>query len=172
MRANEQVIGIAVLMRAMSGLFAGATFVAALGVWLVPAMAFVATAFTAKMTISVLLMCVAFMLARVAARGTRVRIQVDTAVGELREVVDGSFGAGGVLAQYGLDAVEAVEIISSQVNRSFGQIQIRIKGIGPVPAGDGALSALTPLRNRIAQDCGLEESGPVRAAVWSGPLAA
>ena len=171
-RPNEQVFDIAVLMRALTGFFAGAVFIAALGVWLLPSMAFVATAFGSKLIVSVLLMLCTVLLARVAARGTQVRVQFDTSAGELREVVDGAFGGRLVLATYGLDAVQAVEVVESSENRGFGQIQIRVQGAGAISAGDGAISALAVLRNRIANDCGLENSGPVRVAVWGGPLAA
>ncbi|MCW1951103.1 MAG: hypothetical protein KIH44_007035 [Octadecabacter sp.] len=171
-RANEQVFDIAVLMRALSGFFAAAAFIAALGVWLLPSMVFAASAFGTKLTVSVALMCCVLLLARVAARGTQVRIQFDTSAGEVREVVDGAFGTGLVLARYGLDAVEAVEVVGSREHRSFGQVQIRISGIGAVAAGDGAISALSVLRDRIANDCGLESAGPLREAVWGGPWAA
>ncbi|AKS46504.1 hypothetical protein SAMN05444287_1620 [Octadecabacter temperatus] len=171
-RPNEHVFDVAVLMRAMTGFFAGTAFIAALGVWLLPSMAFATAAFSSKLIVSGLLMFATVMLARVAARGTQVRVQFDTSTGELREVVDGAFGGRLVLATHGLDAVEAVQVVESRENRGFGQVQIRVKGAGAISAGDGAVSALAVLRDRIASDCGLEASGPVREAVWGGPLVA
>ncbi len=171
-RPNEQVLDVAVLMRAMTGFFAGTAFIAALGVWLLPSMAFATAAFSSKLIVSGLLMFATVMLARVAARGTQVRVQFDTSTGELREVIDGAFGGGLVLSTHGLDAVEAVQVVESRENRGFGQVQVRVQGVGVISAGDGAVSALSVLRDRIANDCGLEASGPVRETVWGGPLAA
>ena len=135
-------------------------------------MAFVATAFSSKLTVSIVLMIATVLLARIAARGTQVRVQIDTSTGELREVVDGAFGGNLVLSTYGLDAVEAVEVVESTENRGFGQVQIQVRGANVISAGDGAVSALAVLRDRIANDCAIEVSGPVREAVWGGPLAA
>lgn len=171
-RPNEQIFDIAVLMRALTSFFAAAAFIAALGVWLLPSAALAAAAFSSKLIASFLLMLGAVLLARVAVRGTQVRVQLDTSAGELREVVDTVFGGGLVLATYGLDTVEAVNVVESQGNRGFGQVQIQVRGVGVVAAGDGAVSALAALRNRIAHDCGLENSGTIREAVWGGPLAA
>jgi len=170
-RPNELVIDVAVLMRVLTALFAGATFITALGIWLIPSMALADTAFNLKLAYSIFMMLMTVLLARVAVRGTQVRVQFDTSVGEVREVVDGAFGGRLVLARYGLDAVEAVEVVESRENRGFGQVQIRLRGANAISAGDGAVSALAVLRNRIANDCGLELSGPVRGAVWRGSSA-
>lgn len=171
-RPNEQVFDIAVLVRALTGFFAGTAFIAALGVWILPSMVFGAAAFSSKLIVSVLLMFGTVLLARAAARGTQVRVQFDTSAGELREVVDSAFGGDLVLATYGLDAVEAVEVVESSENHGFGQVQIHVRGAHVIPAGDGAISALAVLRNRMANNCGLETSGPIREAVWGGPLVA
>ncbi len=169
---SEQVIDIAVLLRAMCGFTAVTTFIVAIGVWVMPMMAFSASAVTAKVMVSILLMCLAFVLARIAARGTRVRVQIDTAAGELREVVDGMFGADVVLAHYGFDSVEKIDVIPSRTNSTCGQVQILIKGVGVLPAGEGALVLLGALRSRLATDCGLDIASNAREAVWGGPIAA
>ncbi|MCF2872222.1 hypothetical protein L0664_14195 [Octadecabacter sp. G9-8] len=170
--SNEHVISAAVLMRAMCGLLTVATFGAAIGVWLVPAMAFVGSAFVSKLVVSVMLLAVMVVLARIAARGTQVRVQVDMTTGELREVVDGPFGSVITLANYGIDAVQSVDIVSSRTEPSFGQIHVQISGLGPIPVGDGAILTLHPLRDRLAQDCGVDQGDSARVAVWGGPLAA
>ncbi len=171
-RPNEQVINIAVLLRAACGFLTVATLGAAVGVWFLPTMAFVAQAFAAKITVSLVLICVSIVLARVAAQGTCVRVQIDTAAGELREVVDGPFGTDIVLAHYGFDAINAVDVVASRSSASFGQVQISVNGIGPVPAGDGSLLLIAALRTRLASDCGLETARPRREVIWGGPFAA
>jgi hypothetical protein len=75
-----------------------------------------------------------------------------------------------VLAHYGFDAIDAVDVIAARSSASFGQVQISIKGIGPVPAGDGSPLLIAALRSRLASDFGLENAHPVREAVWGEPL--
>lgn len=160
-RPNGRIVDVAVLLRAVCGPLTIATLIAAVGIWLLPATAFFALTFAAKMTVSPLLGVGAFVLARLAARGTCVRIQIDTASGELREVVDGPFRNDIVLAHYGFDAIEAVDVVKSRSSASFGRVQISIDGIGPVAAGDGSLQLIAALRSRLASDCGLETARPM-----------
>jgi hypothetical protein len=68
-RPNEQIVDIAVLLRATSRFLTVATLIAALGVWLLPATVFGVQASVAKMTVSLLLICASLILARGAARG-------------------------------------------------------------------------------------------------------
>jgi hypothetical protein len=169
-RPNEKLVNISVLLRAIYGFLTVATLIASLGVWLLPATVFGAQALVTKMTVSLLLICAAWVLARVVARGSCVRVQIDTAVGEVREVVDGLFQRDIVLAHYGFDAIDAVDVIAARSSASFGQVQISIKGIGPVPVGDGSPLLIAALRSRLASEFGLENVHPVREAVWGGPL--
>jgi hypothetical protein len=169
-RPNEQLVDIAVLLRATCGFLTVATLIAAVGLWLLPSTVFGAQAMVAKMTVSLLLICASLVLARVAARGTCVRVQVDTAAGEVREVTDGMFQSDIVLAHYRFDVIDAVDVIAARSSASFGQVQIIIKGIGPVPAGDGSPLLIAVLRSRLASDFGLENAHPAREAVWGGPL--
>jgi hypothetical protein len=171
-RPNEHVIDVAVLTRAVCGVLTVAMFIAAFGVWLMPAIAFTGSPFLAKVGLSIVLLLAAVLLGRIAARGTRVRLQIDTTSGELREVVDGPMGAIVTLSSFGIDAVEGVDVVASEADRSFGQVQIRLRDQGKIPAGDGAISALHALRNRLASDCGVEQHDPSRVPVWGGPLAA
>ncbi|WP_044043792.1 hypothetical protein [Octadecabacter antarcticus] len=108
-------------------------------------------AFTAKVTVSLLLVVGVFILARVAARGTFVRIQIDTASGELRAPVDA---------------------VASRSTALFGRVQISFNGIGPVAAGDESLQLIAALRCRLAIDCGLEAAHPMREVILGGPVLA
>lgn len=171
-RLNEQELTVAVLMRAVSGIVAVAAVLAVVGIWLVPQMAFSGEALGSRMILSVALIALALLTARIAARGTRVRVQFDKVNGELREVVDGPMDRIVVLAHYGLDAVEAVEIVPSKSDPTFGQVQITLNGLGKIPAGDGAISSLGPLLDRIRYDCAIGNAEKPQPAIWSGPLAA
>lgn len=114
-------------------------------------------------------LAVGFFAGHLFVRFRDIRVQVDTTAGELREVTPARFVKETVLARYGMDAVKAVEVVASQSDPAFGQVHVAIAGYGIVPVGDGAVSALRPLRDRLAVDCGLEH-GSVRDAEWNGPL--
>jgi hypothetical protein len=171
-RPTELAFDIAVLLRSVCGILRVATLIAAAGIWLMSAMAFVAQAFAVKLIVSIVLMCISIALSRVAARGTSVRVQIDTAAGEVREVVDGRFGSDIVLARYGFDAIDAVSVVASRSSASLGQIQINVKDICSVPAGDGSLLLIAALRNRLASDVGLEPARPQSDVAFEGPLLA
>lgn len=170
--ASEHVVDMAVMMRALCGLLACGTLLASLGVWLMPSMAFIGSAFLGKATVSFILLAATVMLALAALRGTKVRVQIDTNNGELREVVDGPLNTVSVLARIGLDAVSSVEVVPSRIDPDFGQIHIHIKGVGAIAAGDGTLTYLCPLRNRMASDFGLEAIGTRRPTVAPAPITA
>lgn len=121
--------------------------------------------------VAVTSLSLAAIAAHVCSLHRSVRVQIDTSTGEIREVVDSRFGAELVLARYGMDAVSAVEVIASARNPALGQVHVRVKGQGVVPVGDGAISALRPLRDMLSADCGLDRDD-APAAVWSGPLVA
>lgn len=169
---SEQIVDLGVLARGAAILAMLAAFAACALVWLVPAMAFAGSAMVAKALASVMFVCFGFAMMRFAARGTLVRVQVDTSTGELREVVDGMFSSVIELSRYGFDAVEAVRVVPSKAEPTFGQIQVTLKQGKTIPVGDGAIMALHPLRERLASDCGLELEKASRPAIWTGPLAA
>lgn len=167
---NEQIVDIAVFLRLLCGVLAVATVAGAMGIWLFAGMGFIAQTTVAKAVGSGFLICLSMILTRIAARGTQVRVQVDTSAGELREVVTGPFGSNVVLAQYGFDTVQGVELVGSRGHRAMGQICIEIKGGAVVPVGDGALVVLSALRDRLANDCGHDKRSVAREAIWSGPI--
>ncbi len=173
---NEQLIGIAVLLRGLCGFLMVTLFAAAVGIWLVPAVSFIGDAEVAKSLATLAFLGLSFVFARMAARGSRVRVQIDTSAGEFREVVDGPTGKDIVLAKYGFDAVEDIHVVGPRGKGSIGQVQVTFKASGKVAhriaVGDGGLLLLGPLRSRLASDCGLDCTGPTRRAVWNGPLAA
>lgn len=171
-KLNEQTFSVADIARLAASVFTIAAFVAACGVWLVPDAAFSGGGLSSKAMACAALLCIGALALRFASRGTRVRVQMDTSNGELREVVDGPFGTDIELSSYGLDTVRLVRVVTSSSNRSFGQIQMTLADGTTLPFADGSSFALRDLRDRIALDCGLMEQGPSRTAIWVGPLAA
>ena len=122
--------------------------------------------------------CVAVVDLRVVDYGTRGRarasvwVQIDTAAGEVREVIDGMFQSYIMLVNCGFDAIDAVDVVAARSGASFGQVQISIKGIGPVPVGDGLPLLTAALCSRLASDFGLKNAHPLREVTWGWPLAA
>lgn len=174
-RPNEQIIGIAFLFRSICGLLSVSSLASVIGVWLVPAVSFFGDVMIAKTMATLLFLSLAFVSGRMAARGSQVRVQIDTSVGEFREVVDGPVGKDIVLARYGFDAVENIDVAFARPNNELGQVQVTFKGEGKakvrIAVGDGMAASLGPLRSRLASDCGLEVIGSSRDAVWNGPMA-
>lgn len=167
---SVHVIDLAGLARGAAILFTISAFTAAWLVWLVPAMAFAGDALIAKALASFVLICLGVVLIRIASRSTRVRVQIDTSVGEVREVVRGMFGTTIVLSRYGLDTVEDVSVATSRTDPTFGQVHLSMKHGETIPVGDGVVMALRPLRDRIAGDCGFEVRESPRVAIWGGPV--
>jgi len=84
------------------------------------------------------------------AEGHRaVRLQVDTARGELREVTGPGIGRAPVLGVYGFDAVSGVVLHCAGAR---GQLQVRLACGDVLPAGTGDPADLEPLRARLAAD--------------------
>ncbi|MBU2993717.1 hypothetical protein Q4555_12235 [Octadecabacter sp. 1_MG-2023] len=171
-KMNEQVIDLSVLARGVVSIFAVAAFIAAVAVWIMPAMSFTGSAFLAKLFISLGALVVGAFCGRHAFRGTRVRVQIDTNVGELRQVIKGATGGEITLSRHGLDTVKSVDVVSSRGDSSFGQVQITLTSRMVLAVADGAVATLYPLRDRLAHDCGIIQGGTARPAVWTGPLAA
>jgi len=164
--AQEQSFNLAVVLRALAGTVGLACLIGAVGVWFLPQSYFSGDPAVVKALGAILMTCVAAMLLRYVGRGTSLKIQIDRTTGEVREVVDGVFGSDVVLAHHGMDVIEKIEIMPSSFDPSFGQIQIKVKGKGRIPAGAGDRVVLRGLRDRIASDVGLERTGTVHEAVW------
>lgn len=168
----EEVFDLSVLMRGVALMgFLGA-LVAAIAIWMVPAMSFSGDPLATKALISLVALVFALSVSRVALRSTRIRLQVDTANGELREVVAGVFRGDTVIASYGIDTVQGVKIVTRQDDTSLGQIQIAVAGVGRIPAGDGSILMLERLKARLQKDLGCHDASTRREAVWTGPIAA
>lgn len=153
---TEHVVDLSVLARGVAALLIFPFLMAAFGVWLVPATALIGGPVLAKAAASLALLASGAILAKFASRGTRVRVQVDTSTGELREVVSGPFGAIVTLSHYGVDTVRTVQVVASNIEPRIGQVQITLSDGVTFAAGDGAVAALVALRDRLACDCGLE----------------
>ncbi|WP_296417350.1 hypothetical protein [Pseudooctadecabacter sp.] len=168
---SEAELGSAAVIR-LTALFAAMVFAtAALGLMLLPAGLAPDVHAAARGLGALVLICSAGVAGLVAARCRRIKVQIDTLTGEIREVSGGIYGSPAALSCHGLDAVTDVRVVVSNFDSGFGQVHVDISGYGTIAAGDGAVATLGALRGRIAHDCGLQTGRP-RDAVWSGPLAA
>lgn len=164
---GEVVIDAGVLGRIVLLVVSLGAAIAAPAIWLMPAMAFVGHAVLGKAALSAGFAALAMLGVMSTALGGRVRLQVDTGKGELREIVRNIFGQDMVLASYGFDAVEGIDLRQGQ---GRAQIVLRVAGAGEIPAGDGHAVMLGGLRHRLETDLGLDRrDGPV-IPDFAGPL--
>ncbi|MCF2903525.1 hypothetical protein L0666_00860 [Octadecabacter sp. CECT 8868] len=169
---NEQIVDLSILARGAATILSIAAFIAAAAVWIMPAMTFTGSAFLAKLLISLGALVIGAFTGRHAFRGTRIRVQIDTNVGELRQVITGATGGEITLSRHGLDTVKSVDVVASKMDGSFGQVQVTLNSGLVLAVADGAVATLFSLRDRLAHDCGIMQGTAARPAVWTGPLAA
>ncbi|WP_375280963.1 hypothetical protein [Pseudooctadecabacter sp.] len=168
---SQAELGSAAVIR-MTAIFTAIVFAAAAaGLMVMPAGLAPDVHAASRGLAALVLICAAGLAWTVAARCRKIKVQLDTQKGEIRQVTGGRVGSGAVLTCHGLDAVTSVKVVASGFDRTFGQVHVEVSGYGTIVAGDGAIVGLNRLRDRIAHDCGLQ--GPSRRdAIWSGPLAA
>jgi len=159
----------ATVMRAVSTFLSVVFLTSALALMLIPrgGMALDALAFKAPVVLA--LMALSALSWFVASRCRRVRVQIDTRQGEIRQVMGGRFGPETVLSCHSLDSVTSVNVVASAFDRAFGQVQVRLKGYGTIAVADGCVTALSGFSARLRADAGLSSEQRVDA-VWSGPL--
>jgi len=165
---NEQVIDIAVIGRIALLLLGVGCAVAALAAWIIPAHHLSGDVFLTRLSLSAIFVGLAVLIVTQVSPGARVRLQVDTRSGELREVMFSLTGEETVLATYGFDAVR--EVISHVGDDEKGQLLLVIDGVGAVPAGDGDPQLLSDLKARLRDDLGVGAMRPARPRVFGGPL--
>lgn len=163
---GEHVVDLGVLLRVALMLVGLGAALGALGVWLVPAMAFIGHAVLGKAALSAALASLALMIFARTALGTRVTLQVDTVNGELRETVRAVTGKDVVLATYGFDTIAGIETRSTG---EHAQILLETRDGGLIPAGDGHQVMLPALVARLRGDLGLA-GGEARMPDFAGPL--
>ncbi|MBT8412442.1 MAG: hypothetical protein KJP02_11695 [Octadecabacter sp.] len=168
--SGQDVLDLALVLRGVKALAAGAAFVLAMIVWLPPFAGFLTGAVAAKGLVCIILLVTGLVMARAASRGTRVYVQLDTKAGEIREVAYTVFGKVNVLARYGIDSVTGVSVQRSDKLADAAQILILIDGVGAIRAGVGSVFCVKQLQNRMLVELGVQR-GNARPAIWVGPLA-
>lgn len=126
--------------------------VAALGLWAVPG-AGGASLVAFKLGASVPMAGVAALLLWHSSRGTRMGVEVDLRLGEVREVLSNRAGRTAVLARYGFDAIGGVHLLRGTGRSGAATLVLRYRNTSQVlRVAVGQEAALTGLRDRLGRD--------------------
>ncbi len=92
-----------------------------------------------------------------ASRGTKLEVQIDTAQGEVREIVRNRAGRPSLLGSYGFDAIGGVFIdrINGQDRLPMGHAVLVLRYLNTaqtMPVAAGREDDLAPLRDRLGRD--------------------
>ncbi|MEJ6398022.1 hypothetical protein [Yoonia sp. 208BN28-4] len=134
-------------------MFLGAAFMAAaLGLLLMPA-----TVMDGQLDLFRIFAVIMFVAASVfllwfASRGTETELQIDTTLGEVREVVRNRTGKTTLLGRYGFDAIGGV-FINRQPGQKLDALMLRYRNTSQTLLIATAKEAdLQPLRDRLGRD--------------------
>ncbi|NCO85152.1 MAG: hypothetical protein GW886_00800 [Rhodobacterales bacterium] len=151
-QADEDPLSVRILMGLAWG--AGIVFaVGALGLWLMPQSVISADLIGMKMGASVLMAGFAAFFLWYASRGTRTELQVDTSLGEVREVVRNQTGKPSLVGRYGFDAIGGVYLERAAGGPGDTCLVLRHGNGGQLlPVAWGHESQLVALRDRMGHD--------------------
>ena len=156
--------------QAASWLVGISCLVAALGLWMMPSMAFGGGVLEMRLGATAMVLSVAAFCLWYASRGSDLEIQIDTRLGELREVVRNRAGRSSLLGRHGFDAIGAVFVDMNDgaggVTGGHGSLVLRHLGTSHLlQVATGPMMQLGPLRDRLGRDLMLSPSGVQRAPV-------
>ena len=134
-----------------------AILLATLGLWLVPDAILEPGVIGLKIGLTAVMVGVSLLLMWFASRGTQTEIQIDTRLGEVREVVRNRAGFGTLIGCYGFDAIGSVFIdVAEGRTRSEtteGRLVLRYRNTAQtLEVARGIMRGLGPLRDRIGRD--------------------
>ncbi len=147
---------------------------ATLGLWLMPSGVFSGAVLGMKLGASVMTAAVAAFCLWFASRGLDSEIQIDTKLGEIREVVRNRAGRPSLVGRYGFDAIGRVVIETGSarhdIRQTEGELVLCYRNTDQkLPVARGAAVRLGGLRDRIGRDlmlspCASQGSG---ALMWA-----
>jgi hypothetical protein len=133
------------------------------GVWVLPATSAASEVLPLRFGVSIIFFAFAAILMWFASRGTEPELQIDTALGEVREVVRNRAGRPSLIGRYGFDAIGNVFVERGAAGR--GLLVMRYKNSAHVmPVAEGSEMALIRLRDRMGRDMMLRQSVVEQAA--------
>jgi hypothetical protein len=138
--------------QAISMVLGAASLTAAAALWLLPTMTVGADETAMRVGVSVLFTGVAALFLWYASRGTETELQIDTTLGEIREVVRNRAGKTTLLGRYGFDSIGGVCL-----DRNNGTIEpsllMRYRNTAQtLLIAQGSEESLIPLRDRLGRD--------------------
>lgn len=164
-RSTEPAPISVLLLQGMAWLVGIGFVVATLGLWLLPTGMSHSAAIGMKLGASVITGSSAALCLWFASRGTQSEIQIDTRLGEVREVVRNRAGTASLIARYGFDAIGGVFIDRTGATGEKGALVLRYRNTAQtLEVATGGLSNLAPLRDRLGRDLMVLPRVPLRAA--------
>jgi len=163
-RANEPVAPGVTMAQWLAWLFGVSFVVAALGLWVLPQALMSGDGLGLKIGASSVMAGLAALLLWFASRGAEAELQIDTSLGEIREVMRNRAGRPTLLARYGFDSIGGVHVDRSG---SRARLVMRYGNTAQmVPVCSGSEEDLSVLRNRLGRDVVLSATrGSGRAAL-------
>jgi hypothetical protein len=135
------------------------------GVWVLPMTSAALELLPLRVAVSTIFFAFAAILMWFASRGTEAELQVDTAQGELREVVRNRAGKPTLIGRYGFDSIGGVHFERGTDGQCM--LVVRYQNTAQVlPVAQGTEAMLAPLRDRLGRDMmvRLRTSAEARAA--------
>jgi hypothetical protein len=155
------------LMQGIVWLFGVAFLVAAIGLWVLPSMVTHGPALGLKMGASVIMGSIAILSLWYASRGTQTEIQIDTRLGEVREVMRNRAGKASLVGRYGFDSIGGVFIDRAAPGAALtkGTLVMRYRNTAQtLHVATGGVTGLAPLRDRLGRDLMLVSRPPLRVS--------
>ena len=149
-RAEEPVPAGVTVAQWLSWILGASFAIAALGLWVLPQAMLSGDSLGLKIGASTVMAGFAILLLWFSSRGTEAELQIDTSLGEIREVTRNRAGRSTLLARYGFDSIGGVHVDRSGprprlVMRYGNTAQV-------VPVCAGSEDELSLLRNRLGRD--------------------
>ena len=136
--------------------------IAAIGLWAVPLTQFEAEILPMKLGATFILSGIAVYLLWFASRGTHSELQVDTGLGEIREIVRNQAGRPTLLGRHGFDAIGGVLIDRSTLRKGRACLVLRYGNTAHfMPVAWGFEAELKALRDRMGHDLMISPAAPV-----------
>ena len=127
--------------------------IGALGLWVVPMTQYDAGLLPMKLGASFILAGIAVYLLWYASRGTHSELQIDTSLGEVREIVRNQAGRPTLLGRHGFDSIGGVMIDRTTQRKGRASLVLRYGNTAQLmPVAWGVESDLTALRDRLGHD--------------------
>ena len=149
---------VGMVLLQVASMFFGAAFLAAgLGLLLLPDVLAGAVDLTMRAVAAVIFFGLAGYLLWFASRGTESELQIDTSLGEVREVVRNRAGKSSLIGRYGFDSIGGVFLDRANAPSGQAVLVLRYRNTAQtLPVVGAQVEALEPLRNRLGKDMMLD----------------